>query len=420
MRKQSLFLLTVLLIALPATRPAAAIRYTVTDLGTLPGYDTSHPRSINNHGQIVGTADAGNHLRAVLFDPTGRGNNIDLGTLGGQDSDAFSINDLGQIVGRADSNDPNQSPHATLFDPNGTANNIDLGTLGGPYSCAVSNNNMGQIVGGAATVDGPLHPTVFNPNAAADNTDLGGVDAFVYSYALCVNNQGWIVGSAYNSGWWFDERAVLFDHTGSGNHVELGTLGGETSAAVSINDAGLIVGTAEDSSGLYYATIFDPSAAANNINLGTVEGYTYSRARSVNNKAQVVGSSETPWGAFRATLFDATGAGNNVDLNELINPSLGWNLTEATSINDNSWIVGRGKNPDGRHRAFLLTPAGPADFEPDTDVDLEDFAVLAAAWKTTPAHPNWNPSCDISDPQDQLIDERDLAVLAQSYLMPAP
>ncbi|MHC4154001.1 MAG: hypothetical protein ACYST6_03605 [Planctomycetota bacterium] len=420
MKRQPVFLSAVLLITPALTQSTAVTRYNVTDLGTLPGYDASLPWSINNHGQIVGEAVAGNHSRAVLFDPTGGGDNIDLGTLGGQDSHAHSINDRGQVIGWADCNEFRTSPRATLFDPNDTGNNIDLGTLGGPYSAAVSNNNIGQIVGCAHTVDGPLHPTVFNPNAAGDNTDLGGVNGFIYSCAQSVNNQGWIVGSADNDGWWVDARAVLFDHTSSGPHVELGTLGGQTSIAESINDAGLIVGVARHSSGPYYATSFDPTGDGNNINLGTVKGYTYSWARWVNNKGQVVGHSETPSGDFSATLFDPTGAGNNVNLNELINPSLGWTLMEADCINDDGWIVGRGKNPDGRFYAFLLTPARPADFEPDTDVDLEDFAVLAAAWKTTPAHPNWNPACDIYDPKDDLIDERDLAIFAGSYLMDTP
>jgi probable HAF family extracellular repeat protein len=173
------------------SQPAAAIRYTVTDLGTLPGYDASWPWSINNHGQIVGFVrePTPGHRRAVLFDPTGRGYNIDLGTLGGEQSDAYSINDIGQIVGWADSNDPHQGPHATLFTLNAEAENIDLGTLGGPSSAASSNNSSGQIVGCAGTPDG-LHPTVFDPNAPAGNTDLGGLFGFIHSYAFCINNTG--------------------------------------------------------------------------------------------------------------------------------------------------------------------------------------------------------------------------------------
>ncbi|MHC4573360.1 MAG: C10 family peptidase [Planctomycetota bacterium] len=59
----------------------------------------------------------------------------------------------------------------------------------------------------------------------------------------------------------------------------------------------------------------------------------------------------------------------------------------------------------------------PADFEPDCDVDFRDFAVLASAWLSSQGQSNWDPDCDISDPQDGLIDELDLDVLAQNWLM---
>jgi len=55
-------------------------------------------------------------------------------------------------------------------------------------------------------------------------------------------------------------------------------------------------------------------------------------------------------------LFDPTGGGNNIDLNTLIDPSLGWTLSKAYSINDNGWIVGYGRNPAGFSRAYLLIP----------------------------------------------------------------
>ncbi|UCF44190.1 MAG: hypothetical protein JSV99_04550, partial [Planctomycetota bacterium] len=94
-----------------------------TLLGTIDGFDCSAAQSINNSGQIVGCAYIGpiaEQVRAVRFDPSGQGNNIDLGTLGGEYSAAFSINDHGQIVGSAYTTTGQR--HATLFDPNGTGN----------------------------------------------------------------------------------------------------------------------------------------------------------------------------------------------------------------------------------------------------------------------------------------------------------
>jgi len=56
------------------------------------------------------------------------------------------------------------------------------------------------------------------------------------------------------------------------------------------------------------------------------------------------------------------------------------------------------------------------DFEPDCDVDFHDFAVLATAWRTSEGGANWNPSCDISDSKDGVINELDLKALTENWL----
>jgi probable HAF family extracellular repeat protein len=56
--------------------------------------------AINNRGQVIGTSNlAGNQTHhAFLWE----GSLTDLGTLGGDNSEAYWINDAGEIVGRAD------------------------------------------------------------------------------------------------------------------------------------------------------------------------------------------------------------------------------------------------------------------------------------------------------------------------------
>ena len=56
------------------------------------------------------------------------------------------------------------------------------------------------------------------------------------------------------------------------------------------------------------------------------------------------------------------------------------------------------------------------DFEPDGDVDSEDFAILAAAWRSQPGDGNWNASCDISMSSDNIIDAYDLIVFCENWL----
>ena len=50
------------------------------------------------------------------------------------------------------------------------------------------------------------------------------------------------------------------------------------------------------------------------------------------------------------------------------------------------------------------------------DVDFIDFAVLGLAWYSQPGDGNWNEICDISEPNDNVIDELDLEVFAENWL----
>ena len=70
------------------------------------------------------------------------GRTLDLGTLGGSDSEAVDVNNAGQVVGNANTAD--QSSHAFVY-----ADGVmqDLGTLGGRQSFATAINELGQIVG---------------------------------------------------------------------------------------------------------------------------------------------------------------------------------------------------------------------------------------------------------------------------------
>jgi probable HAF family extracellular repeat protein len=151
------------------------------------------------------------------------------------------------------------------------------------------------------------------------------------------------------------DHAFLFDPTGGGANIDLGTLGGYSSDAYSINDTGQIVGMSLNSSVNYHACLFDEMGAGENIDLGTLGGFS-STAWSINNIGQIVGNATNSSGNWRACLFDPTGQGNNIDLNTLIDPSYGWILTSAQSINNNGWIVGSMTNTTGDTHAFLLTP----------------------------------------------------------------
>ena len=58
-----------------------------------------------------------------------------------------------------------------------------------------------------------------------------------------------------------------------------------------------------------------------------------------------------------------------------------------------------------------------ADINKDKKVNMGDFADFYAAWLSDDSPTaNWNRLCDISDPNDGVINEQDLSVLAVNWL----
>ncbi len=333
----------------------------IIDLG-MQGEFKSGAYSINDNGQIVGFMidSIGNNAQATLFNSTGEAVVSLSGN--GYSNGAVSINNSTEIVGFAETSSSDR--YACFFDPTGNGNNVNLGTLGGIRSGADSINNSGQIVGWADNSFGYPRATIFDRTGSGENIDLGllGGDR---SRAHSINDNGQIVGSATEIiGDEDHSRATLFDPTGNGSNINLGTLGGDQSGAFSINNSGQIVGYATHSlnSHARRAVLFDHTGGGNNIDLGILPGLEFSEsgseAYSINDSGLIVGAVE--YGPLFedhvATLFDITGSGNNIDLNTLIDPSLGWSLLFATDINNDGWIVGLGINHNGKEHAFLLVP----------------------------------------------------------------
>jgi hypothetical protein len=58
----------------------------------------------------------------------------------------------------------------------------------------------------------------------------------------------------------------------------------------------------------------------------------------------------------------------------------------------------------------------PGDFVCPDGVDFIDFAILGLAWMSTPDDDNWNQDCDISDPNDDIINFNDMSVFTENWL----
>jgi len=142
------------------------------------------------------------------------------------------------------------------------------------------------------------------------------------------------------------------------------------------------------------------------------------------------------WSLYDHAYIEASNNGSNWE-----------RIWENTAeITDSSWILQTldiSTIADGQSTVFIRWGTGPTDysarysgwniddveitgvklsepitgdFKPDCNVDLQDFAIFALAWLSSPGDDNWNQICDISEPNDNFINEFDLDVFCRSWL----
>lgn len=339
----------------------------LTDLGVLPGGDASTTTWISDSGLIAGQARNGvvdplvpglPEFRAVLWKD---GKPIDLGTLGGNESSAFSVSDRGQVVGVATNSTPDPFSflatqlRAFLWQDGAMQ---DLGTLGGPEAWALFVNERGQVAGFSTT------NATFNPATGSLTTDpflweqgtmldlgtLGGTLGSPYG----LNSRGQVVGTSNLAG---DLTYHPFLWPGVNSKMEdLGTLGGSFGIAMGIDDAGEVVGIATNENEAFLAFLWKDGVMTN---VGTLNGYDCSGAFHINSKGQIVGNSfpcaSGPDGPAHGFLWQN---GLMTDLNAFVPPGSSLTLSFAGFINDRGEIAGVGVLPDGNGHAVLLVPCG--------------------------------------------------------------
>jgi probable HAF family extracellular repeat protein len=331
----------------------------------------------------------------------------DMGSLGGQWTWAYGINDAGAVVGHALVADPALGGHSFLYSNrlmtdlypfdigfswagkyinnagqiaggarlgeilypavyhNGQFTLLPLLGYGEPgfrSGMATAINNSGDVAGWVSLTEEVYHAVVWRGGAVKDLGSFG-----AWSYASSMNDSGLVVGlSAYapaSPGEPPVQHPFLYD-AGAGAMTDLYQFG--LVSAVDVSNSGEIVGTVEDTAGGRQAVLLSNGARSAIHRLG-VEN----EAAAINDRGQIVGTFRFPSGvdyyfdfdlnrwveyvvySWHAFVFEG---GQSRDLNGLVFSGGHWDLQYATDVNNAGQIVGWGER-DGELRGFLLSPA---------------------------------------------------------------
>ena len=358
------------------------VSYRITDLGVNKNSD--------NFNMVMGLNNLGwaENMDGVLTPPirststsilSGRavmsiyGFNIDLGTLGGDNSwtNYGGINDRGEAVGLSETSVPDpDGEDICAFHTKRTCRPFlwrdghihALPTLGGNNGQASAINNREQIVGIAETPamdpgcspDKPGH--IISPafwergEVRALPTITGDLDGFVQG----LNDRGHAVGSS-GSCTSMATHAVLWKNDTA---FQLSDLGHDGNAAYAINDRDQVVGyvTSPDGSTIV-ASLWQNGPHGPVTNLGILPGDGAAFATGINNRRQVVGSTFTSIGWTRGFIWQDDVM---TDLNTLIRKDSNLLIIAASNINERGQISGMAQvqtGPNaGKIHAILLTP----------------------------------------------------------------
>ena len=295
--------------------------YNVTILDLPAGASSATPSGINDSGQVVGTS----HFPSPPLEPivigTGQavvwnGTTPTVLTLppGAIGTSGLSINNAGQVAGIAWME--GVAIQATTW--NGTTPTV-LNSPAGP-SFATGISNAGQVVGdvtnngtGQAVVWNGTTPTPLGPSGSSGvainksgqiagsiagapviwngtiSTALAAPTGATTVNVAAINNAAQVVGSARYGEYGETEVAVIWNGT---TPTVLGSLGGSSSRATAINDAGLVVGSSRPVDDSSRGTIWDGTTAIDINTLLTSDpfGMIIYALTGINSSGQIVGS----------------------------------------------------------------------------------------------------------------------------------
>jgi hypothetical protein len=343
----------------PAGVPVV-VNLAVDDLGSLGGDTVA--ADINASGQVTGTGSA-SFSAPHAFTWTRSTLLVDVGSQPGfpRDNTATGMNDAGMVTGtlsEADGGHAYRYSILTGLQDLGVAGDASVVTeeadLSGAYPQSI---NASRQLAGFFTDGGQLHGFRFTDGLAFEDIgSLGGTR----TVASAIDPTGRVVGASRRTdspatGYARRGHAVSFDDTLL--LVDLNTLVDPLSGwtLIEANDVAgdFIVGGGEKAGAVRPYRLHRSSNVLDEIT-GGWQGESY--ATGVNGFGDVVGWGYIDAAGTQQAAFVFTNQLGFKKLNDLVDPSLGWDFRVATAINDSDEIVGWGYHNRAK-RAFFLSLA---------------------------------------------------------------
>lgn len=373
-------------------------RYRIFDLGTLGG-TYSEAFAVNNKGQVAGASLTSDEIDTHAFIWLGAA--MQAIPLGGGElafSEATGINNNGQVVGTFDRGPDDRFGRGFLYD-------LSTGSVSFPLDpgSARDINDAGQILGDQV-LDGRFFSEVIFGSGL---TDLGALCSTLCSSDFGVNA---FAGKAMNApGFVLGGPALPPNHQTSylfmdGSFIPISASAGFFGFA--INDSNDIAGTIPEAIPFFGTRSRAAKLTVRRnedgfIDVGVPQVFRpldFSRSvivSAINNAGQIVGAERGTSIASAIAILIENGV--TINLNALLPENSGWQLITANDINDRGEIVGSGLI-NGEEHAYLLTPlvcSSAEDVDGDGNPD-DDGDGLCDAWEVRGIDANDDGMIDLS------------------------
>lgn len=347
------------LVGVSSNRPTAVAPpekrdYTMLDLGTLGG-DISEARGLNNVGAVVGFSENAEGIKRAFYYRDGKMIPIEA-------TEALGVNDDGEVVGSV--------PKSRGLFGSKQTDAFRWTPGGGLETGLIPRVNVGlspkELTGHARAInrDGDIvmmgqgiQMYALLRKSTGQSVDLGHLGGMV-SIPYDINDKQEVVG--YTKVGRTNVHGFLYRN---GSMIDLGSLGRE-SGAHGVNNKSEVVGSSKDNLARFRAFRW---AEGRMESLGTL-GAEASNARAINDHSWIVGNAETANGNQHGFLY---ADGEMLDLNELVSERDGWEIVDAYAINESHQIAAVASRNGFKH-AVLLSLAS----EKET---VDDAAVVKAA-----------------------------------------